>query len=82
MRETRARSDAGSRAFHATSPNDCRDKSYNIFLHLLLQVSGIKFAFDPKRPSGKRVERDLVRIGDEYVKADGVYHMVSDIRLK
>ena len=40
------------------------------------QVSGIKFAFDPKRPSGKRVDRDLVRIGDEYVKKDGVYHMV------
>ena len=35
MRETRARSDAGSRAFHATSPNDCRDKSYRDFgLHL------------------------------------------------
>ena len=44
-----------------------------------MQVSGIKFAFDPKRPSGKRVERELVRIGDEYVKKDGVYHMVSDI---
>ena len=28
MRETRARSDAVSRAFHATSPNDYRDKSY------------------------------------------------------
>ena len=50
-----------------------------------MQVSGIKFAFDPKRPSGKRVERELVRIGDEYVKKDGVYHMVriiADLRLK
>ena len=45
------------------------------------QVSGIKFAFDPKRPSGKRIERDLVRIGDEYVKKDGVYHMVTNAYL-
>ena len=28
VRGTRARPDAGSRAFHATSPNDYRDKSY------------------------------------------------------
>jgi 5'-nucleotidase len=41
------------------------------------QVSGIKFAFDPKKPPGERVDRELVRIGDEYVDKDAVYHMVS-----
>ena len=41
------------------------------------QVSGIKFAFDPKKPPGQRVDRELVRVGDEYVNKDGVYHLVS-----
>ena len=31
------------------------------------QVSGINFAFDPKKPAGKRINPKLVKIGDEYV---------------
>lgn len=41
------------------------------------QVSGIKFAFDPKKPAGKRIDPLLVRIGDEYVEKDRKYHMVT-----
>ena len=41
------------------------------------QVSGIRFAFDPKKPAGQRIDPLLVRIGDEYVEKDRKYHMVT-----
>lgn len=37
------------------------------------QVSGIRFAFDPAEPPGKRVDPLLVRIGDEYLVPDQYY---------
>ncbi len=42
-----------------------------------MQVSGISFAFDPKKEPGKRVEKKFVRIGDEYVDDDKVYRMAT-----
>eukprot|EP00095_Tigriopus_kingsejongensis_P003160 maker-scaffold791_size96783-snap-gene-0.28 protein:Tk03160 transcript:maker-scaffold791_size96783-snap-gene-0.28-mRNA-1 annotation:"5 -nucleotidase" len=41
------------------------------------QVSGISFAFDPKKPKGSRVDAQYVKIGDEYLKNDGKYHMAT-----
>lgn len=39
------------------------------------QVAGIKFAFDPEAPPGKRVDPLLVRIGDEYLVMDQKYRL-------
>lgn len=41
------------------------------------QVSGISFAFDPKKPSGQRVEEQFVRIGDEYLDRKRTYRMAT-----
>ena len=41
------------------------------------QVSGISFAFDPKKPAGKRIEAKFVKVGDEYVERNKVYKMVT-----
>eukprot|EP00096_Caligus_rogercresseyi_P000129 TRINITY_DN1033_c0_g2_i3.p1 TRINITY_DN1033_c0_g2~~TRINITY_DN1033_c0_g2_i3.p1 ORF type:complete len:198 (-),score=40.74 TRINITY_DN1033_c0_g2_i3:83-613(-) len=41
------------------------------------QVSGIKFAFDPLKPPGSRVDENFVKIGDEYLKRDSNYRMVT-----
>ena len=41
------------------------------------QVSGISFAFDPKKEPGKRVEQKFVKVGDEYIEKDKKYHMAT-----
>jgi 5'-nucleotidase len=41
------------------------------------QVAGISFAFDPRQPPGKRVDPQLVRIGDEYLEHDQRYRMAT-----
>ncbi|XKL59322.1 hypothetical protein PGB90_000338 [Kerria lacca] len=41
------------------------------------QVAGIRFAFDPKAPPGKRVDPLLVRIGDEYLSMDQKYKLAT-----
>ncbi|KAF5285172.1 hypothetical protein FQA39_LY16739 [Lamprigera yunnana] len=41
------------------------------------QVAGISFAFDPRKPTGQRVDALLVRIGDEYLKMEQTYHLAT-----
>ena len=41
------------------------------------QVGGMSFAFDPEKPGGKRVSRDYVKIGDEYLDPKKVYRVVT-----
>lgn len=36
------------------------------------QVSGIKFAFDPRKPGGKRIDPRLIKIQDEYLNYEKV----------
>ena len=43
----------------------------------MLQVSGLRFAFDPARPAGARVEAGLVRVGDEYLQPHQRYKLVT-----
>ncbi|XP_069676582.1 mannosylglucosyl-3-phosphoglycerate phosphatase isoform X2 [Periplaneta americana] len=41
------------------------------------QVAGISFAFDPQAPPGRRVDPQLVRIGDEYLVPDQRYCLAT-----
>ncbi|XP_064466748.1 snake venom 5'-nucleotidase-like isoform X2 [Ornithodoros turicata] len=41
------------------------------------QVSGISFAFDPKKPSGERIDPRFVKIGDEPLDPDQKYRLVT-----
>ncbi|KAL4234758.1 hypothetical protein ACF0H5_006400 [Mactra antiquata] len=41
------------------------------------QVSGVKFVFDPSKPSGHRIEAGLVQIQDEYVVMDKKYRLCT-----
>lgn len=36
------------------------------------QVSGISFAFDPKKPPGSRIDPKFIKIGDEYLDMNQV----------
>jgi 5'-nucleotidase len=45
------------------------------------QVAGISFAFDPRQPSGKRVDPQFVRIGDEYLEMDQRYCVATKMYL-
>jgi hypothetical protein len=38
-----------------------------------LQVSGIRFTFDPSQPSGQRVDPCLVQVQGEYLELEEVY---------
>ncbi|XP_065570879.1 mannosylglucosyl-3-phosphoglycerate phosphatase-like isoform X2 [Artemia franciscana] len=42
-----------------------------------LQVAGIKFAFDPTKPPGERIDPSFVRIGDEYLDLNKEYKVVT-----
>jgi len=42
-----------------------------------LQVSGVSFAFDPTKPSGQRVDRQHVRVGDQYIELNSKYRLVT-----
>ncbi|XP_014242312.1 uncharacterized protein LOC106662621 isoform X2 [Cimex lectularius] len=46
------------------------------------QVAGISFAFYPGRTPGNRIERDLVKIGDEYLKPDSKYQLATKTYLR
>jgi hypothetical protein len=37
-----------------------------------LQVSGLKFAFDPSKPSGNRVDPRLITVGDAFLDLEKV----------
>lgn len=41
------------------------------------QVAGVRFAFDPEAPPGKRVDPLLVRIGDEYLVMEQKYKLAT-----
>jgi 5'-nucleotidase len=41
------------------------------------QVSGITFAFDPKKPAGSRVDPEFVKVGDEYLDMEQRYKLVT-----
>jgi len=41
------------------------------------QVSGITFAFDPKKPPGSRVDPEFVKVGDEYLDMEHRYKLVT-----
>lgn len=45
------------------------------------QVAGISFAFDPQQPPGKRIDPQLVRIGDEYLEPDQRYRLATKMYL-
>jgi 5'-nucleotidase len=41
------------------------------------QVSGIRFAFDPAKPAGERVDPKLVIVGDEELDPKRLYRMAT-----
>lgn len=41
------------------------------------QVSGVRFAFDPSKPPGSRVDPRFVKIGDEVLQMDKEYRLVT-----
>lgn len=36
-------------------------------------MSGVTFAFDPAKPPGKRIDAQLVQVGDEYLNMEQTY---------
>lgn len=47
-----------------------------------LQVAGIKFAFDPSKPAGQRVDPELVIIQGEYLEMSKTYSVLTKTYLK
>lgn len=41
------------------------------------QVAGVSFAFDPNKPPGQRIDPAFVRIGDEYLNLEQMYHLAT-----
>ena len=41
------------------------------------QVAGIKFAFDPSKPGGSRIDPQYIKIGDEYLDLEQKYRLVT-----
>ncbi|XP_054710745.1 trifunctional nucleotide phosphoesterase protein YfkN-like [Uloborus diversus] len=41
------------------------------------QVSGVSFAFDPKKPPGSRIDPRYIRIGDEYLDMNQKYRLAT-----
>jgi len=41
------------------------------------QVSGIRFAFDPSKPPGHRVDPQFVKVGDEYLELNNHYKLIT-----
>ena len=41
------------------------------------QVAGLRFAFDPSKPPGNRVDPKFVKIGDEYLLPHQFYRLVT-----
>lgn len=41
------------------------------------QVSGVRFAFDPRKPPGSRIDPRYIKIGDEYLDLAQNYRMVT-----
>jgi 5'-nucleotidase len=47
-----------------------------------LQVAGIRFAFDPNKPPGQRIDPRLVMIQDEYIDLNKEYKLATKAYLK
>lgn len=47
-----------------------------------LQVSGLKFAFDPSKPPGKRIDSRLVKVQDEILDLEKNYNLATKLYLK
>ncbi|XP_042896714.1 5'-nucleotidase isoform X1 [Parasteatoda tepidariorum] len=43
------------------------------------QVSGVSFAFDPKKPPGKRIDPLYIKIGDEYLDMNQKYRLATKL---
>lgn len=41
------------------------------------QVSGVRFAFDPNKPSGQRIDPRYIKIGDEYLDFEQKYRLAT-----
>ncbi|OXA43429.1 Trifunctional nucleotide phosphoesterase protein YfkN [Folsomia candida] len=41
------------------------------------QISGLRFAFDPSKPAGNRVDPKFVKVGDEYLQPHQSYRLVT-----
>jgi len=41
------------------------------------QISGLRFAFDPSKPSGSRIDPKFVKVGDEYIQPHQFYRLVT-----
>lgn len=41
------------------------------------QISGLKFAFNPKLPIGSRVDPKFVIVGDEYIQLTNKYRLAT-----
>lgn len=47
-----------------------------------MQVSGLKFAFDPTKPSGERINPRLIKVQDEYLELEKEYAVATKYYLK
>ena len=55
--------------------HEALENSVSMYLYQdgrFLQVSGVKFAFDPSKPSGSRVDPYLITVQDEYLSLNKV----------
>lgn len=41
------------------------------------QVAGLRFAFDPSKPPGSRIDPKFLKVGDEYVQPHQFYRLVT-----
>ncbi|CAL8106599.1 unnamed protein product [Orchesella dallaii] len=41
------------------------------------QISGLRFAFDPSKPAGSRIDPKFVKVGDEYIQPHQFYRLVT-----
>ena len=45
------------------------------------QVSGVRFAFDPRKPPGERIDPKYIKVGDEYLDLSQNYRLVGRFKM-